>query len=212
MLPSPWMCPSCHRPIDPALFHAAVFENRTPTCPNCGIEIGIARSYSQFLTASAAVLASLAGAASFRRDSARGWLLVIVVVFLMIRVALWLVMRPWLQGGRRRYQAGLGFFIAAAAFTMFLYGAAVSGVAMALGTQRDVRESLEMFSVPLAWISPRFLISHESSILDVCETILGNALFLGPLMYLCWSVVRGVFSRARPIELSISNRDKHDDE
>jgi hypothetical protein len=62
-----------------------------------------------------------------------------------------------------------------------------------------------MLSIPLAWISPNFLITPSKNFFDLCGIILGNSAFFGPLMFACYQCVRWAFRRNRPIQLSLSN-------
>ncbi len=73
------------------------------------------------------------------------------------------------------------------------------------GNPSDVQEHLEDLSLPLARISPNFLIRRESSILDVCGIILGNSFFFALLIFSFYQPIRWLFRRARPTQLNISH-------
>jgi hypothetical protein len=71
-------------------------------------------------------------------------------------------------------------------------------------SQRELLEYLEMLSLPLAWISPNFLITPAKSLLDVCGVILGNSAFFGSLVFALYQLVRWAPRRNRSTQLSIS--------
>jgi hypothetical protein len=79
-------------------------------------------------------------------------------------------------------------------------------------TQNELRDHLEMLSMPLAGISRNFLITPSKSLLDVCGVILGNSVFFGIVIYAFYQPVRWAFRRSRPTQLSIANTDVPDDD
>ncbi len=203
----PLTCPQCGERIDRRRLREAA-------CPHCHVDIGIAHSYRACVGLLALVSMVRLGVATYKPASDGGWLLGVMVSALPLWVFFMVLIPPWLKRGHNQPRVTFVSSWLSAAATIFLVEFLGFGAAyLALGaSQRELRELLDMLSIPLAWISPNFLLRPGKSFLDVCGVILGNSFLLGLPLFACYESVRWFFRRNRPVQLSITDANPSDDD
>ena len=202
----PLTCPRCSAHIPRCWF--GDWE-----CPHCHADLGLAQSYERVLALLTLASVCLIAVATHKSTSGGEWLL---KVFLSA-IPCWLIFRvvvpPWLKQGRNQDRLTFVKAWLGAAITVFLVGFVLFGAAHVLlgASRREFQEFLEMLSLPLAWISPNSLITPGKGLLHVYGVILGNSVFFGALIYVCYQPVRWAFRRWRPTQLSLSDGDSTED-
>jgi hypothetical protein len=206
-LPQPLTCPQCGERIDRRQLKEWV-------CPFCHADIGVARSYQRYVALLTFASTVLLGVATHKPTSDGTWLLAVILSSIPLWIVFFTVIPPWLSHGRNQPRITLISSILSVAVSVFVVEFLVFGAAHVLlgASQQELREHLEMLSLPLAWISSNFLITPDKSFLHVCGVILGNSFFLGPPVFACYQSVRWVFRRSRPTRLSISDNASTNDE
>jgi hypothetical protein len=93
------------------------------------------------------------------------------------------------------YGLVLGWFV-------FLFG----------GSRGDILETTDMWSVPLGWINPAFVVRPEKSFVAVIGIVTANCYFWALGLTLVFKVVHYLLRRNRVTELGISGRTLDDDD
>ena len=125
-----------------------------------------------------------------------------------------LLVPPTLEKGVLQPRITIMSSILSCAFTVFVVDFLVVGWAYVAfsGPRRELNEHLEMISAPLGFLSAGFVIRTDKSFLDILGIILGNSLFWGTLMFLCYKVVRMAFVRNRVTQMGITDKQVDDAE
>jgi hypothetical protein len=196
----PLRCPQCNEPIPRQ-------QLKDWECPSCHTDIGLARSYQQYIGVLTFAAVSLLAVATHETSSGGTWLLIVLFSAMPCWIVLMIVVPPWLKQGRNQPRLTIVGSWLTAALSVFLveFLGFVSAHLLLGASQRELQEHLQILSLPLAWISPNFLITPARSFFDVCGGILGNSIFFGMLIFVFYQPVRWAFRRNRPTQLSISN-------
>jgi hypothetical protein len=144
--------------------------------------------------------------ATHESTSGGAWLLGIFLSAIPCWIMFLNVVPPWLKQGHAQPRITLVSSWLSVALTVFLVEFMGFGALYVFfgSSRRELLEHLAMLSMPLAWISPNFLITPSRTFFDLCGIILGNSAFFGPLMFACYQTVRWAFRRSRPTQLSLS--------
>ena len=206
-MPRPLLCPECNRRIPRR-------DIGNWECPFCHTDIGFAVSYRRFVALLALLMAILIAFASHEPNSGGGWLLGVLLSALPCWFLLVTFIPPWLKRGHTQPRVTFVSAWLGTALSVFLVDFLLFVAAHVLlgATESELREHLEMLSMPLASISKNFLITPGKSFLDVCGVILGNSIFFGSVIYLFYQPVRWAFRRGRPTQLSITDSNASDDD
>jgi len=104
--------------------------------------------------------------------------------------------------------AGMTLYILAYGFIMG-WGAFLTG-----SPDPEVRETVDMWSYPLAWASSAFIVRPDKSFVAVLGIVAANSYFYTLAVTLAFKVVHGILQRGRITELGISHRsiDEDDDD
>lgn len=192
------VCPGCKRP---ALI-------RLGRCCLCDAEVHFPAAYFRwlwFLT-----FLSLAGIGSFVLDSQHigTWLLLLIILSLPVRIGWGFVIPPWLERGQYKNGWPFGFLYLAAFVTLFLEWTAWGWLHVGLGaTRAELSENWFFFSIPLCWVSSKFLIRSDRWLSDAIGTILGNAFFYAVGAFALYRTVSSRLNRNRAIRLKITDSD-----
>jgi hypothetical protein len=183
-------------------------------CPACHTETGIAQSYYQCVGLFTLASGGLIGVGTHQSTSGGSWLLGVIVSTIMCWFFFLAVIPPWLKRGRNQARISLLHTWVSAAISAFLFQFLGLGIALLLlgASHQELMDHIEFLSVPLAWISPNFLLTPANSFFDLCGILLGNSVFYGTFVFACYQPVRWAFRRARPTQLSLSNRNSPEDE
>jgi len=79
-------------------------------------------------------------------------------------------------------------------------------------SKNEIQETLTTISLPLAWISPEFLLNPSNNFFDVCGVVLANSFFYALATFIVWRWVHSVIRRNRVTAINIEGRIEHDDE
>jgi hypothetical protein len=90
-----------------------------------------------------------------------------------------------------------------------LFGAAAVGLG---GSERDIREMLEMFSVPLGWINPSLIVRRDTSTVTAFAIIFLNAFFWTVPVFAAWRIVRFFSARSKTTTLGLGQTDTPPDD
>src|SRR5215471_7380216 len=106
------------------------------------------------------------------------------------------------------FWAGMTFYLLAYGFIMG-WGAFLTG-----SPAGEVRETVDMWSYPLAWANSAFIVRPDKSFVVVLGIVTANSYFYTLAVTLAFKVVHGILQRSRITELGISHRsiDEDDDD
>jgi hypothetical protein len=196
-------CPHCRERL--AIVRLSIFA--PSKCSICGSLLSVSplyRSATLFLSFATSLL--VANILRIKAHAAIAWLPLLILSVALVRnfaivlfpPKLRLVRRdsfckkiePWRQNMRLL----LMLWFAQASF-LLAYGLVLGWVSYLVGgTQGDVREVCELFSVPLAWMNPDFVISPTSSLPAAFGIVFVNSFFYAAT---CTALTRIVQSRLR---------------
>ncbi len=187
---------------------------RAAICPACSTKICIARSYYQCVGLLTLIAGGLIGVVTHQSTSGGSWLLGVILSTIPGAFFFMFVIPPWLKRGWNQVRITLLALWLSAALGMFLFQFIGIGFALLLlgASRQEVLDHVASLSIPLAWMSPNFLLTPSNSFFDLCGVLLGNSFFYGTFVFLCYQPVRWAFRRSRPTQLSISNRISSEDE
>lgn len=120
---------------------------------------------------------------------------------------------PWFECGT--FKTGLPFvaYCVAVSFLQIGYWTLWGWLHIGLGASRDeLNDNWDIYSVPLAWINPAFLIRSDKWLSDVSGTIMGNSIFEALVFFGLYTAVRARLDRNRAIRLKISDADSEDEQ
>jgi hypothetical protein len=200
------ICPHCDKPIERR-------DLRSWVCPHCHADIGAANSYFRLAELLTFAWIVLVGIITHKSSSGGTWLLGSILSGALFWFVFIVLVSPWLSKGHTQPRITFAVMYLSAVTSMFVveflgFGAMI----LLLGNASDVRDHLEMLSMPLVWISGNFLITKDKDFSDVCGILLGNSFFLGLLGFACYQPIRWVFRRNRLTQLSITDRPSIDDD
>lgn len=203
----PLTCPRCNERI-----HRQQVKDWE--CPSCHSDFGLAPSYQRCVGSLTLASVSLLAVATHKSTSGGAWLLSVFSSAIPSWFIFMIVVPPWLKRGHNQPKFTIVVSWLSAALSVFVVEFLGFGAAHLLlgASRRELLEHLEMLSMPLAWISPNFLITPSKSFFDVCGVILGNSVFFGSLIFAAYQPVRLAFRRSRPTQLSLSNSNSTEDE
>jgi hypothetical protein len=203
----PLTCPRCKG-------HLKRQQLKDWNCPHCHIDLGLALSYRRTLALLTLLMVTLVAFATHKPTSGGAWLFRMFVLAIPCWFFLMLSIPPWLKKGHIQPRVTfISSWLGAALSVLLVEFLLFVGAYVLLGaSQSELLEHLEMLSMPLASISPNFLITCTRSFLDVCGVILGNSIFFGTVIYAFYLPVRWAFRRARPTQLSIASSDAPEDD
>lgn len=179
-------------------------------CPACDSPVRVSRKYSQLEVATVFLLVAIIAALTYTPNSSGGWILKILASFIPLRIAYFRFVPPALEAGEEiDIEASRTGLFTLLVITMFLVAllefTALGWVHFFVrGSQREMTELLDMFSLPLGWISPGFVLRPTKSFVDVCGVILGNSLFYAIPFSIGVTVVRKAFRRSRVTQIGIT--------
>ena len=99
--------------------------------------------------------------------------------------------------------------------TLFIlaYGFVLGWGAFLLGqSPQDLREVMDMWSVPLGWVNPAFVVRPEKSFVAVLGIVAANCYFYALGIVLTFKFVHGMLRRGRVTELGLSGHTDEDDD
>lgn len=187
---------------------------RQGVCPGCESYVRVSRSYRDWTSLLVFVVIVIVAALTYSPTSSGRWILLLFVLALPMRIAFNLLIPPTLEKGVLHPRITIVSSILSCAYTVFVVDFLVVGWAYVAfsGPRRELNEHLEMISAPLGMLSAGFVIRPDKSFLDVLGIILGNSLFWGTLMFLCYKTVRSAFNRNRVTQMAITDKPVDDTE
>lgn len=201
-------CPACN-----AKFRWEHLRNG-PVCPECGVFVRFSRKQARRNALIAYSMLAVIGFLTYTPNVTGSWLLFLLLLGIPVRWVCGSFSQPELEIGVPQPRLTYTGAVIGCAFTIFAieFVALVAMMMLVGGTGRDLQEQLEFLSVPLAWINTHFLLTRNSSFLDVCGVILGNSFFYGAVLYSCYFFVRRAFHRSRVTQISISDGSIEDED
>jgi hypothetical protein len=79
-------------------------------------------------------------------------------------------------------------------------------------SQRDLREIVDLWSLPLGWVNPAFIVRPERNFVAVLGIVAANSYFYTLGIMLTYEVVHGLLQRNRITQLSLSSPPVIDDD
>ena len=139
-------------------------------------------------------------------------MLVLIFSAVPIRV-IWGWFLPGSSAGRSRQGCLLSPTALPWSFLQIGYWTLWGWLHIGLGASRDeLNDNWDIYSVPLAWINPAFLIRSDKWLSDVSGTIMGNSIFEALVFFGLYTAVRARLDRNRAIRLKISDADSEDEQ
>ena len=197
------VCPECRRA-------ARVARGR---CIWCGVQVHVPIAYFRWLWFLVVTTLTVVGALTFRSPHAGTWLLVLLLSAIPIRFLWGIVVPPWFERGPLK--AGLPFIVyyVSVCALQIAYWSLWGWIHVGLGaTKEELNDNWDIFSVPLAWINPAFLIRSDKWLSDVIGIIMGNSFFEALVLFLLYKGVHARLNRNRAIRLSITDTDSGDEQ
>jgi hypothetical protein len=197
------VCPECKRV-------ARVARGR---CLWCGAEVHIPVAYFRWLWFLVLTTLAVLGALTFRSRHAGTWLLVLLLLAIPIRFLWGIVVPPWFERGV--FKAGLPFiaYYVSVCVLQVAYWSLWGWLHVGLGATKDeLNDNWDVFSVPLAWINPAFLIRSDKWLSDVLGIIMGNSFFEALAFFVAYTAVRRRLNRNRAIQLNITDVESEDEQ
>ena len=213
-------CPHCHERI-------RIEDVRISTpflCPRCGTLLRVSPLY-RILTLLACLATSLflPYAIGLKAYAALAWIPLFLIALLLTNFAKF-TFAPRLQTHtdrdlsarkRERWRRDLVLFISfwvGLTFYLMAYGFGVGWAAYLLGgSQRDIRETTDMWSAPLGWISPAFVVSPDRSFVAVFGIVFANSFFYAAILTATVRLVQ-IRLRQRITQIDIFGSGSQDDE
>jgi len=214
--PHQLICPNCLKPLK-------TLPVGTSQCPHCAkwirfpawpLLIGLFASFVASL-----IIAQLLGLKAYAA------ILWIPILLVCIRFAPILIpvpfLRPTVVEGppvKVRWRRNLTLFLsfwAGMTFYLLAYGFIMGWGAFLTGSpDPEVRETVDMWSYPLAWVNSAFIVRPDKSFVAVLGIVAANSYFYTLAVTLAFKVVHGILQRSRITELGISHRsiDEDDDD
>ena len=176
-------------------------------CPSCDKRLCISADYVRWTLLLIFVLIVLIGLTTKTPDASGAWLLGLLVIALVLRMACIALIPPPLLVARKGEGIPFAACYIGLALTIIIQQFIVIGWAIVIlgGSKRDLYEHFEMLSIPLAWINQNFLITPSRSILDVFGILLANSYFGAFALWACGNAVHAIFLRNRVTQLGITD-------
>lgn len=215
-MPSPnqVMCPNCAHGL-------TVVPVGTSQCPHCAawIRFPVWLLVFAFLL-SFAVSLVISGILQLKAYAAILWVPIFLIcmrfaptVFPVSFLRIAVVKGPPVKVKWRR---NLRLFAASwVACTLFMlaYGFILGWGAYLTGSpDREVREAVDLWSYPLAWANPAFIVRPDKNFVAVFGIVAANSYFYTLALLLAFKVVHGAMRRNRVTQLGISDRNMDDDD
>jgi hypothetical protein len=206
-IPTRATCPKCKEPL--------FLQNaREPTCVACGEPVRVSWAHRRRISLEALGVVALIALATYRQTSAGPWIVGLALWWLLVAF-LMMATRPatyetgYEQPRMTFIAAFLGTFVSmfVCQFVAFLALSFLVGARSA-----DIQELLGMLSVPLAWISPQFLITPKRNFFDVCGIMLGNSFLIALPVFIAVKIVQSTMRRNKTMQIGINGSVGEDEE
>ena len=212
-----WTCPACHAPLK-----REDLRNLPIECPGCSARIGLSSAplwvgLPLGFAASVMVVQFL----GLKAYAALLWLpiLVLCIRYVLPLTTSWvypLKVEPSAAKGSNSYKSTLRIFLSIwIGLILFAvaYGFFTGWLAALLGASRqDVAEIGDIFSLPLGFINPAFIIRPEKGLAEVLGIVTANSYFNALVLTVVFKVVHGFLRRSRVTQLGISSTTLDDDD
>jgi len=201
-------CPGCGGKI--LLLPSKVFRY---LCPHCkGIVILSRRHLTLSYVLGFILSLIIAKALQLSVMAAPLWIPIFVLSFIVVAQLTALVISPYEV---YRYHApppgviarNLGMFLAiwlGIVFTIMTYGYVLGWLAYLNGSHRDLIESMDMWSMPLGFVNPEFVVRPDKGLVEVIGIVSANSYFWALGLMLIFKFVHSRMRRNRVTELAIS--------
>jgi hypothetical protein len=197
-------CPECGRP--PRI-------GRDGKCLGCGERIYVPIAYFRWLWFLVFVTLVALAIPTFNGDHSGTWLLVLLVLAVPIRVIWGIIIPPWIERGAFKSEVPFIAFYGASCLMGIIYWTLWGWLHVGLGATKDeLKDNWDIFSVPLGWIHPGFVIRSDKWLSDVFGTIMGNSFFGAVAIFFVYRVVRTRLNQNRAIRLDIADPNSKDGE
>jgi len=180
---------------------------REQVCRACNEPVRVTWAYRRQIAYESLLAVALIGIATYKQTSAGPWIIGLVFLWGLIAFALRGVRPATYERGYAQVTitfvgAFLGMFVSL--FVVEFVGFLAAGVLVG-ANRAEIQEHLEMMSLPLAWLSPQFLITPRKSFLDVCGIMLGNSFLIGIPLFLCVKFTQHVLRRGCVVQIGIDH-------
>jgi hypothetical protein len=172
----------------------------------CGQRIHIPTAYFRLLWALASVTVGLFGIVTYPAEHRGAWLLFLIVLLVPLRIIAGIVTPPWFRRGLLPSHVPFWPFYLAAVLTSVGYTWSLLGwLYVFLGASKgEMRDHLDLISLPLGWLNSSFLVRPDKSFLDLLGVIAANSFFFAILFFLPYSVVRWFMQRSDIAKMNLS--------
>lgn len=214
-------CPKCRTKINLRLVRFRSLE-----CPGCGALLDTSRAYTSIvMMLSLVVSLMLANIIHLKAYLAPLWICLLILTFSFVPGIAISVVPPKLilakpEAGdcqpkelwRRRLNLFLGLWFGGTIFLFgYMYILGWTGVAVT-GSTAVAPDVLEMFSTPLAWVNPAFLIRTNSTFLRALGIVFANTFFYAAILTALVTFVRNRMRRSSVLEMGIYGTIPKDEE
>jgi hypothetical protein len=201
-------CPGCGGQI--TLLPSKVFRY---DCPHCKGIVMLSRRHLLVSYVLGFILSLIiAKALQLSVMAAPLWIPIFVLSFIVVAQLTALVISPYAV---YRYDApppgviarNLGMFLAiwlGIVFTIMTYGYVLGWLAYLNGSHRDLIESMDMWSMPLGFVNPEFVVRPDKGLVEVIGIVSANSYFWALGLMLIFKFVHSRMRRNRVTELAIS--------
>jgi hypothetical protein len=201
-------CPGCGQEIPPLPSNGFRYD-----CPRCQGVIALSRRYLLGSYVLGFVL-SLAIAKLLRLTAAAAplWVLIFTVSFIVATQLTALVISPYEVSKyaapppgpiARNIKLFLGIWFAIVALVL-LEGYVFGWLAYIIGSRQEVIESIDLWSVPLGFVNPAFVVRPEKDLVEVIGIVSANGYFWAMGLTLVFKFVHSRMRNSRVTELAIS--------
>jgi len=212
-----WTCPACHAPLK-----REDLKNLPIECPGCNARIGLSLGPLWVgLPLGFAVSLMVVQFLGLKAYAALLWLpiLVFCIRYVLPLTASWvypLRVEPSPAKGSDSYKSTLRIFLSIWIGLILIAvadGFFIGWLAALLGASRqDVAEIGDIFSLPLGFINPAFIIRPEKGLAEVLGIVTANCYFDALILTVVFKVVHGFLRRSRVTQLGISSTTVDDDD
>lgn len=216
--PRPLTCPSCQGAWRREDIKGAGFQ-----CPHCGTWFRHSRLHLLLANALSLIASLLISQfLGLKAYAAPAWIPIFVVCLLVIGRLTALFVSPLKADARLGTERGgvvarnlklfLSFWFGSIVFVL-CYGFVLGWIIFLIsGSRQEILFSTELWSIPLGFINPAFVVRPEKSFVAVIGIVSANCYFWALGLTLLFKVVHQLLRRNRVTELGISGRTQDDDD